>query len=796
MSNSKLPSRNPPVNKSATHATRRAQPVRNRTLPGGQPDISPNRQSPQKGDLPGCIQLRPLVDYTMDRLAHSTRQQPTLPHPEPVGKYVLMLIIAEVGPQMLSETLSTTPIAYVGSDVHKWIAFPIQGLRWCSPGEEEWDEHLVYAELNNEHTQEMMKEVAGLILGRSGLYGTGEVIPTLTPFLDPELDMDPTEEIVHREGEALDLERTYKSIHEVFRLQNKDKARHVSNAVIVFESDPLFQNTLRFDELDQKIWARAPLPWSPRDSKFPREWQETDEVEAATWLAGSQWDLILPAPTVGSAARAVARRCTVHKVRDKLKTLKWDGVPRIGSHDNPAPGWLATYFGCCNEGNLGKYVRLVGRYWLMGAVARAFDPGCKVDTVLILEGPGGDGKSDGTKILTNIVDNVFRDTMIDWSSKDKYQQLNGVWVYEFAEISSFSKQDQDKVKAYISSAVDSYRRSYGHETADYPRHCVFMGTVNPGDDCGYLNGKNQRRNWPVRVWNVDKAAIYRDREQIWAEAVNLYKFGKNARDAKEKVPIWARWWTGQDDAELWELEGGKRNFSGDAIVETLRKYLFKAGGYFDNDVRAQLKSAKLSGLELSLDTVEVIFKKPWQCLDQDLLIDAMPTKLRTGDGRRIASALRELGLSVDPQRPPIRQQDGKIQGRHAVLVSPEQDWTRRYLLGLMIQALGERQIAEYDDFVELRDFAHGQGLYRNFKPKAVEDLPGELLDVIKELKRQVELTPDTQTLSRKLLDALSKILGFELLPPPKPEAEPTERVVQSDVQSELDLEPDLEDPSA
>ena len=158
---------------------------------------------------------------------------------------------------------------------------------------------------------------------------------------------------------------------------------------------------------------------------------------------------------------------------------------------------------------------------LISAVARVFEPGCKVDTVLVLEGPQGIGKSTAVRILAS--DEWFADTSINLGDKDSFQALRGKWLYEFSELASFSRSEANRAKNFLSAQWDCFRESYGRRTKDGPRHCIICGTTN---DSTYLNDTTgNRRYWPMPCTSIDLAALQRDREQLWAEAVARYHRG-------------------------------------------------------------------------------------------------------------------------------------------------------------------------------------------------------------------------------------------------------------------------------
>jgi putative DNA primase/helicase len=210
---------------------------------------------------------------------------------------------------------------------------------------------------------------------------------------------------------------------------------------------------------------------------------------------------------------ADARRNQFDPLTEYLQALKWDGTERITD-------WLSTYLGAPDS----HYARIVGRKSLIGAVARALSPGCKNDTMPVLEGEQGTGKSTALRYLFG--DRFFIDHLPDFHSKDSFQQLQGAWCVEVAELSALSKADIKDVKQFLSRLVDKFRPPFGTLPIQVPRRSVFWGTVNP-EEGGYLRDPTgARRFWPIETRAIDTDAILRDRDQIWAEAVVAFLAGE------------------------------------------------------------------------------------------------------------------------------------------------------------------------------------------------------------------------------------------------------------------------------
>lgn len=263
------------------------------------------------------------------------------------------------------------------------------------------------------------------------------------------------------------------------------------NIVCVLSHDPRWGSRLRWDDFRNAVFYG------------PDKLHESHVVEIGIWL-DQVYKLRAPSNRITEAVDYWARRSPVHPVRDYLNALVWDETPRID-------GWLTTYLGVQDS----PLVRAIARKWLLSAVARVQKPGCKVDTVLVLAGQQGLGKSTALKALAG--DAWFSDSDIDLGSKDRFQQLAGKWIYEVAEFQSFRGRDATAIKAYLSSAEDNYRPSFGKTNQDVPRQCVFAATTN--DDEILDDPTGSRRFWVVLVLRCDIAGLRRDRDQLWAEAM-------------------------------------------------------------------------------------------------------------------------------------------------------------------------------------------------------------------------------------------------------------------------------------
>jgi putative DNA primase/helicase len=278
---------------------------------------------------------------------------------------------------------------------------------------------------------------------------------------------------------------------------------HRDNVQMILAHDPWWADALAYNTLSERV------EWTQRDGTLLVV-EDHHEAEVGLMLA-RQYGIHANTKIVSEAVSWAAHRHTYSPVADFLTALEWDGVERISS-------WCSRYLGAPDD----RVTQAMGRAWLIQAVARAMQPGCKADTVLIMRGPQGSGKSTSLSILGG---DWFRDTPIDLASKDRFSALQGAWIYELAELDSLRRAEAQTLKAFVSSQRDSYRPSYGRNTRDVPRTTVFAGTTN--DDEFLQDATGSRRWWVIETTACDAPALREDRDQLWAEAVHVYREGES-----------------------------------------------------------------------------------------------------------------------------------------------------------------------------------------------------------------------------------------------------------------------------
>lgn len=286
------------------------------------------------------------------------------------------------------------------------------------------------------------------------------------------------------------------------------------NAVNVLEDDPKIKGSLRFNYFANNIsifgrpvWAQSGDCLYSKGNVFP--WVDAEAIGLKHYFSSKSFEV--STELWHEAALIAAKRYSFHPLREKLSGLLWDGEARVDS-------WLTQYCGAVPS----KYAQIVGRKWLLGCVHRAFNPGCKMDYMLVLEGPQGPGKS---KMCAELAMGFGGTVNMDAKAADIVQGMQGLWIIEMAEMAAYSKAAVADMKRFITEQKDRVRMAYARNTEDYPRQCAFIGTINP-DECGYLKDNQNRRYWPVTVGQMDIERMRAEVEQLWAEVVVLFNQGE------------------------------------------------------------------------------------------------------------------------------------------------------------------------------------------------------------------------------------------------------------------------------
>jgi predicted P-loop ATPase len=283
----------------------------------------------------------------------------------------------------------------------------------------------------------------------------------------------------------------------------------ISNLLLILSYDPEITG-IRYNQLASQIYGFN-LPW-----ERPHEtWRDADEAQLVAYV-NAHYGSTFNERFYRIAVTKVADDRAYHPIKDYLNSLpEWDGVARVDT-------LLIDYLGAEDT----PYVRAVIRKTLVAAVARIFKPGTKFDSILVLNGPQGIGKST---LFAKIGGEWFSDSLSISDMKDKTaaEKLQGYWILELGELAGIKKMDVETVKSFITRADDKYRPSYGRTVESHLRQCIIVGSTNT--DGGFLRDiTGNRRFWPVKVtgnsalkpWDLENI------DQLWAEALEGYKEGE------------------------------------------------------------------------------------------------------------------------------------------------------------------------------------------------------------------------------------------------------------------------------
>ena len=283
------------------------------------------------------------------------------------------------------------------------------------------------------------------------------------------------------------------------------------NLLLILNNDEKLKGIV-FNQLSDGMEIKGEVPWE-HPSRF---WRDADDAQLISYV-----DLTygtFSARNYDIAVTKVADDRSYHPIREFLSSLpEWDKVPRVDTI-------LVDFLGASDN----AYVRAVTRKTLCGAIARVMNPGCKFDTMLVLNGPQGKGKST---LISKLCGEWFNDSLLLNDTKDKTaaEKLQGYWILEIGELAGLKKTEIETLRGFLSRQNDIYRASFGRRATPHPRQCVFIGTTNAEN--GYLRDTaGNRRFWPVKTpgdaarasWEMTEEEI----RQIWAEALVRYKEGE------------------------------------------------------------------------------------------------------------------------------------------------------------------------------------------------------------------------------------------------------------------------------
>lgn len=287
----------------------------------------------------------------------------------------------------------------------------------------------------------------------------------------------------------------------------------VRNFEIIMEHDSRFAGNIKFDEFSRQEYLMGKVPWE--NEICDRAWGSHDDAALYSII---QTDYgVKNRNDYFDAIKNVSMRNKFHPVRDILGSLEWDGTDRIR-------GLLPDYLGAEDT----EYSYQVMRLWMLGAVARVYEPGCKFDYTMIFTGPQGLGKSTFLKMMA-LNDSWFNDSLDSLDSDKAAQSLMGSWIVELAELKSLARTagGVESVKRFLTAVQDKYRVPYERRADIFLRQCVFAGTTNKSD---FLQDETGNRRFLIIQTGVNEPTkslfvpeAIEDMKAAWAQTVHIWK---------------------------------------------------------------------------------------------------------------------------------------------------------------------------------------------------------------------------------------------------------------------------------
>ncbi|MGL4772562.1 MAG: VapE domain-containing protein [Clostridium sp.] len=295
----------------------------------------------------------------------------------------------------------------------------------------------------------------------------------------------------------------------------------IQNVEIILREDKNLKERISYNLFSRRIIKKGSLPWWKIEENGWEQWQDADHSGLRSYLEKGYG--ICSERKVYDGLVNVAMENSYHPVKDYLNSLRWDGEKRVET-------LLIDYLGAVDT----PYTRAVTKKVIAAGVARIFNPGVKFDYMMVLVGRQGIGKS---QIISKLGGEWYSDSLITVQGKEAYEAIDNTWIVEMAELSATKRAEIEAVKHFISKQEDVYRKAYGRETVGVKRQCVFIGTTNESEFLKDRTGN--RRFWPVTVGVIkERVNLWKDfsdyeRDQVWAEGMELYKLGEELYLDKE-----------------------------------------------------------------------------------------------------------------------------------------------------------------------------------------------------------------------------------------------------------------------
>lgn len=395
----------------------------------------------------------------------------------------------------------------------------------------------------------------------------------------PELSDEEAEEQLQSIKKGTDF------THKIERTQNADgRPKNTLKNVRVILGGEFGEKIFLKNDFSNRRVNGMTLPWGGKKGA-----DITDEsvIRIKNWLS-NKYRFEPSTNLIWEAIVSMSAENAFHPLRDYVRGLPpWDGVPRVDT-------WLKTYL---KAEAPELYLRAISRKVLVAMIARIFEPGCKFDYALVLEGPKqGEGKSRAVEALAGGEEYAGR-INLKTQRQDLVLLLQAKWVVEISELAGMQKAEIESVKAFISEKVDQVRVPYGKLPEHFSRQCIFIGTTNNSDYLRDMTGN--RRFWPVRVSTFcDVEGLTRNRDQLLAEARVYYDLGEPLWLENPEIDIEAREvqreriehdaWSDQIHDALIDAASGVSNWDIDPEKGFLMRDLFSDEGPLQGEKMTQV----------------------------------------------------------------------------------------------------------------------------------------------------------------------------------------------------------------
>lgn len=336
----------------------------------------------------------------------------------------------------------------------------------------------------------------------------------------------------------------------------------ITNIVTALSYDPKLKDAIRNNEQTERNDIVKPMWWKRETSSMT----DTDEAYITMYLENTYG--FCNEQKITKAIKIVANNNWYHPIQDKLNSLKWDGQERIR--------YVLHHFLGADTSDL-TYECM--KLFLLGGINRAFHKGCKFDVMLCLVGSQGAGKSTFARFLA-FKDEWFSDDLKNINDENVFRKMSGHFIIEFSEmLATMNAKSVEDIKSFLSRQKETYKVPYERQAKDRLRQCVFIGTTNkkkflPFDRTG------ARRFMPVLCnaeavevdINKDEKASRFYIDQVWAEAMEIYRSGKYKlvlpREISKKLQEYVKEFMPEDTREG-VIQGFLDNYNGNYVCTRL-----------------------------------------------------------------------------------------------------------------------------------------------------------------------------------------------------------------------------------